>query len=538
MVGRRYLTVTAVSIVLVVAMTWPLGRLAPPIIPASDDANFSIWRMAWIAHQLAADPTHLFDANVFHPATNTLALSDAMLLVGLAASPLFYLGMDPAHVHNRMLLAAIVLSMVAAFALARRLTGSSLAAFLAAIIFGLAPYRMAHIGHLELQWTMWMPLGMLMLHRLVEKPTLRNGALLGVALTAQVLCSIYYGLFLACYLVTAWLALIPFEKDRARIMRASAIAVVPLLLVAIVYGPPYAQTREQFGNRRPDEVQTFSAVPADYLRVPQENSWRGKADSGPAADERSLFPGAVAIALSLVALIPPISRPVWTYLFLAIVAADFSLGVNGLLFPWLQLAFDAATSLRAPARFGVLVLMSLSILAAIGATRIMRRWPRAAVPVAVLLGVGCIAEYWSAPLPARLSEAKATPAHEWLARQRSGSVVLELPAPTGQTLWLYEGIYQVRSITHWQPLINGYSAFPPPQYVRLIDQLPRFPERHVIEMLRERQVTFILINRRYYTQPEFDVLMTAVRASSRLSPAQSFGEGDNQILVVELKQSD
>ena len=253
-VGLRYLTVTAVSVVLVVAMTWPLGRLAPPIIPASDDANFSIWRLAWIAHQLPADPARIFDANIFHPATNTLALSDAMLLVGIAASPLFYMGMDPAHVHNRMLLAAIVLSMVCAFALARRLTRSSLAAFLAAIIFGLAPYRMAHIGHLELQWTMWMPLGMLLLHRLVEKPAPWRGALLGAAVAAQVLCSIYYGLFLACYLATAWLALVPFEKARARIVGTSAVAVVPLLLVAAIYGPPYAQTRQQFGDRGPDEA--------------------------------------------------------------------------------------------------------------------------------------------------------------------------------------------------------------------------------------------------------------------------------------------
>ncbi len=537
-VGLRYLAVTAVSLALVVVMTWPLGRLAPPIIPASDDANFSIWRLAWIAHQLPADPAHLFDANIFHPAKNTLALSDAMLLVGVAASPLFYLGMDPAHVHNRMLLAAIVLSMVCAFALARRLTGSSPAAFLAAIIFGLAPYRMAHIGHLELQWTMWMPLGMLLLHRLLEKPTVGSGLLLGTALAAQVLCSIYYGLFLACYLATAWLALVPFEKARARISRASAVAAVPLLLVAVIYGPPYSQTRAQFGERRPDEVQTFSAVPSDYLRVPQENALRGRAGSGPAADERSLYPGAVAILLSLVALIPPVSRQTWTYLLLAIVAADFSLGVNGRLFPMLQLVADVAGSLRAPARFGVLVLMSLAMLAAIGAARIMRRWPRAAVPAALILGATCIAEYWSAPLPARLSEARATPAHEWLARQAPGSVVLELPAPTGPTLWLHDGVYQVQSITHWQPLINGYSAFPPPHYVRLINELPRFPERHVIEMLREHRVKFILINRRYYTEPEFETLMTAVGASSRLVLLQSLGEGDSQVAIVELKPFD
>ena len=192
----------------------------------------SIWRLAWVAHQLPEDPRHLFDANIFYPAKGTLALSDAMLLVGALGLPFFHAGVSPAIVHNYLMLAAIVSSMLCAFALARRVTGSDRAAWLAAVIFGLAPYRMAHIGHLELQWTMWMPLAMLLLHRLLEQPTAARGLSLGLALAAQVFCSIYYGLFLACYLAAAWLLLMPFEKAKGRIAAATTITVVPLLLVA------------------------------------------------------------------------------------------------------------------------------------------------------------------------------------------------------------------------------------------------------------------------------------------------------------------
>jgi hypothetical protein len=227
-----------------------------------------------------------------------------MLLVGVLGTPLFKAGVNPAVVHNYLMLAAFVSSMVCAFALARRLTGSDPAAWLAAIIFGLAPYRMAHIGHLELQWTMWMPLALLLLHRVIEKPSLWRGVLLGAALAAQVLSSIYYGVFLACYLAAAWVALVPFEKAKGRIAAATAFAIVPLLLVALIYGPPYLQTRKQFGERRAEEVQTFSAVPGDYLRVPPENVLRGRTDAGEAPDERSLFPGFVAIALAMVAFSP------------------------------------------------------------------------------------------------------------------------------------------------------------------------------------------------------------------------------------------
>ena len=515
-------------------MTWPLGRVTDVVIPASDDVHFSIWRLAWVAHQLPSDPQHLFDANIFHPAKGTLALSDAMLLVGALGLPFFRAGVNPALVHNYLMLAAIVSSMLCAFALARRVTGSDPAAWLAAVIFGLAPYRMAHIGHLELQWTMWMPLAMLLLHRLMEAPTLARGLLLGAALAAQVLCSIYYGLFLACYLVVAWLVTIPFEKAKGRIAAATAIAVVPLLLVAVIYGPPYSATRQQFGERRADEVATFSAVPGDYLRVPQENVLRGRPDSGPAPDERSLFPGFIALLFAAGAFVPPLSRTSVTYLILAIVAADFSLGVNGVLFAALQGVFSLAESLRAPARFGVLVLLSVAVLASIGAARLYRRWPHLAPFVSVALTLVCLAEYWSSPMGVRHYDPRPGEAYAWLAANPPGTVVLELPAPTGQTLWLREPEYQLRSINHWQPLVNGYSAYAPGPYVRLINELPDFPERHVIVSLREIGVRYILVHREYFSAEDFDRLMQKVEASSRVRPLRVFGDGDNRVVVLEL----
>ena len=531
----KYLGLAALFAALTVIMTWPLGRVTAVQVPASDDAYFSIWRLAWIAHQLPGDPRHLFDANIFYPATGTLAYSDAMLLVGVIGMPLFALGIDPGTIHNMLLLAAIVSSMLCAFALARRLTGSDPAALIAAIIFGFAPYRMAHLGHLELQWTMWMPLSMLVLHRLIEKPTMARGLALGAALAAQALCSVYYGVFLACYLAAAWLALAPFEKLRARIAGASLAATVPLLLVAMIYGPPYLKTRADMGERRADEVSAFSAVPSDYLRVPMENRLRGsRDDNGLAPDERSLFPGTLAIALALAALLPPLSRSLFTYVGLTLVAADLSLGSNGLLFRLLQMTFSVTGSLRSPARFGVLVLMSVAVLAAVGAEKIFRRYPSLTPALTLAVTLLCLGEYWSAPHAVRPFDARPSETDLWLRTHPPGTVILELPAPTGKTLWLREPEYQVRSINHWQPLVNGYSAFPPARYTRLINELDRFPERDVIGMLREIKVRFILIHRAWYEEAEFERVVQAARASSRLWPVRAFGAGDSRVEVFEL----
>ena len=525
----------AAIITLTLVMTWPLGRITDAVIPASDDAHFSIWRLAWIAHQLPADPAHLFDANIFHPASGTLALSDAMLLVGVMGLPFFKLGVSPAIIHNGLLLTAISLSMLCAFALARRLTGSDRAAFLAAIIFGFAPYRMAHIGHLELQWTMWMPLSMLLLHRLAERPGVGRALLLGASLTAQFFCSLYYGLFLGCYLGITWMALMPFHADRRRLFAVSLAVAAPLLLVATIYGPPYTSARAEMGSREAAEVEKFSAVPADYLRVPQENAWRGRADAGPAPDERSLFPGVIAILLAAAALMPPWSRVTVLYAGLALVSFDFSLGINGWLFPLLPSAIGFAANLRSPSRFGVLVLMSLAMLAAMGAARIFQGKPGVAGPVFAILLVACLGEYWSAPLPHRAYEREPSAAHEWLAQNRAGSVVLELPAPTLQTLWLHESKYLMRSIHHWQPLVNGYSGYHPVHYVRMINAMASFPGGDTVDRLRQANVRFVLINREFYPADQFAALIKAVENSGQFWPAREFGDGDRTIVVVEPK---
>ena len=74
-----------------VLLTWPqavsLGSL-----PRHQDVLFSIWRLEWIAHAASHRGVRLFDANIFYPATGTLAYSDATLFEGVLAAPLIWAG--------------------------------------------------------------------------------------------------------------------------------------------------------------------------------------------------------------------------------------------------------------------------------------------------------------------------------------------------------------------------------------------------------------------------------------------------------------
>ena len=64
----------AVCVLLAVLHTWPLA-LHPGRYSRNDNADTELneWIMAWVAHQLPRDPLHLFEANTFYPAHDTLA---------------------------------------------------------------------------------------------------------------------------------------------------------------------------------------------------------------------------------------------------------------------------------------------------------------------------------------------------------------------------------------------------------------------------------------------------------------------------------
>jgi hypothetical protein len=503
------------------------------LVPDSDDAYFSIWRLAWVAHQLPADPAHLFDANIFFPDRNTLAYSDAMLMVGAAAAPLFWAGVEPARVHNVFLVLAFAGSMYAAFLLARRLTGDWRAALLAAVIFGLCPYRFAHIGHLELQWVMWMPLAMLSLHALVTTPSAMRALTLGAVLGAQAFCSIYYGVFLTIYIGVALIVIVVQDRTRIRVMRVVGFAVVPLLLVAAVYGPPYAESRRTLGPRDVAEVEQFRATLADYGRVPPQNRVHQALGLATGNDEHSLFPGFVVLALVMVAFVPPINRHLVLYAVLALLAFDASLGPHGFVYAAVERLFPLLTSFRASARFAILVVLSLSMLASLAAARLGRlwRWGGAASIAAALL---VVVESVTTPLALRPATTVPTEADRFLATLAADAAIVELPLPRPDALWLYETTFQLKSINHWRRLVNGYSGFVPQEYERTLLEMAGFPDARSARRLRDLGVDIVVVNRVHYDEHAYHDISEALLSSTDFTNLRRVGRDAEEALVVEV----
>lgn len=531
---------TLVFAALTALVTWPQALFPASQIANHHDAQFSIWRLGWIAHALVTSPLRLFDANIFHPATATLAYSDATLLEGLLGAPLFWLGLPPTLVYNLLLCAGFVGSGLGMFVLARHLTGRTAPALVAGAVFVLLPYRIEHFMHLELQWTMFVPLTWWGLHRLVESPTAGRGAVAGVLVALQTLACVYYGVFLAMTLV----AFVPVLIAGSRLPRsawgplASAFVVASLASLALVvpFAWPYLAAARELGGRASDEVTRYSATPASYLASPYLNyAWGWTADrwGGP---ELRLFPGLIALVLAAAGLTGAPRRVVVLYALTLVVAVELSFGLNGAVYRVLFTQVDAVQGFRATARFGVIAAAALAVLAAFGAVRLTELIgvPRVRHAVVAALLVLLAAEAWHQPMRLTPGEPVAPPPVYQVLRGAPPGTVLELPLPAADRLPGNDPQYQIWSMWHWRPLVNGYSGYYPRDYLLTLLRMSVFPEEGTIDRLRAHDVRYIVVHRAFYDQESYTRLMLRMATRRELKPWGAYRDTVGTADIFEL----
>jgi hypothetical protein len=489
-------------------MTYPQFRVLDRGVALEiGDPLLSTWRLSWFAHQVVHDPRHLFDANIFYPEKTTLAFSDAMLVPSLMSAPLMWLSVPPLVVYNLLLLSGFALSGAAMFLLVRSLTHHTGAAVAGGFVFAFLPYRFMHYGHVELQMAQWMPLCLWSLHRTVRDGRMRDGLLTGAFLALQTLSSFYYGIFFATYLIPVGIALLIGER-RACVMptvRALATGAALAALVVVPFARPYFAARQTVGERALAEVQSYSALPRDYLVAHPRNTLFGPLSAGKGSLERQLFAGVVVPAVALAALWPPLSAARIGYAVGLAVAVELSLGTNGKAYPWLRTHVLPFRGLRVPARMAILVGLSLAILVGYAVARIARAVRSRSVRL--MLGAGfaiaVAAEYHST---LAMDEIWREPPSVYAALAgQPGAVLLELPLESPAIA--RASVYMYFSVFHWHPLVNGYSGFVPRWYDELLSRMTTFPDDATIEDLQRRGVDYVIVHGAFYPPEDFRELV-------------------------------
>ena len=494
---RELVLASLAGVALAVLMTWPLaagfGHLGRTL---GADGQFSIWNVSWVARTLAVDPLHVYDANIFFPHRTTLAYSEANLLEGAIAMPVYWPTRNPYAALNFVVLFSFATSFLCMYLLVRYLTGDARAGTVSGVLYACCPYVFAHTSHIQLLMTGGLPLAMLMLHRVVDRPAAARGVHLGLALVAQALSCAYYGVFAALMvafgtLVLAWTR--GLWRSREYWTAIALGAIVPIAVV-VPFFLPYLRVQAESGFARTlEDAARWSANPQSYLASSAHaHGFLLAAISRYDRWSEVLFPGILATVLGLAGLgVRPGSdrgqTPVYASLGVLALWASFgpSAGLYRVLFHLPLFSF-----LRAPSRFGLVVVLVLAVFAGSAVHAILDRLrPERRTIGAAVLVLLAIAELNVLPFP--WERAPVTPAPYAVLARLPRAVVAEFPFYGERIAFPLHAQYMLFSTSHWMPLVNGYSDVIPADFRETAAVLDSFPSADTFGILARHRVRYI-----------------------------------------------
>ena len=424
LLGLAYLAIT-------LAMTYPLiFHFGSYVYAGMEDGSMSVWNLWWMKYAVFHLGQSPMSTNyLFYPEGVNLVFHSLPKVLGLVSLPLqFVAGITIAY--NTIVVLTFVLTGLATYWLAYYLLGERLPAFLAGAFFAFSPFRWGQRPHLQLLSTMLMPVFILLL--LKAKESLAAGGrrpwalfgLAGAVLGVIAYDTEYYSIFLILFTVLFVVFDFPFRLKREDLRRwlrmvlglALAGAVFAVLYLPMLIAAAHALAAS--GDYVVYPAGRTVTYAADFLSffVPNEVSQFLSPLSNQAIDfTDTVYLGWLAIGLGLAGVwFYRRSRRVWLLALTVLGFGALALGphpiINGVMYnqpaPYLVITklplFQAA---RVPARFGVMTMLALALLAGYGAKALLARlrkvktgWAAATVPVATALILGLMfVEYKSPP---------------------------------------------------------------------------------------------------------------------------------------------
>lgn len=374
--------------------------------------------------------------------------------------------------------------------------------------------------------TQWIALHFAGLHYLLRRQTFswKFAALAGIGFGLTALSSMYY-LYMTLFVTTLYIAIYLFTIERKAILRRSfwqnmlamALIGLPLIIFAII---PYLQLSGSGENNHVSlaTVMVLSASPIDYIHpAPTNVVWGNLSTSIFSTDlfvERALYLGAVTILLTAALLFyrkrsaemfPIIKQIFWTG-FCALILSfgvvqvlniqigsyndTYFIPMPGLILYTFVPHYDG---MRAIARYGIYVTLFATILAGIGYAHLARMITRPLLARVLLIGIViliAIDQYSNLDT----SVVQARPVDYWLASQPGNGAVMQFPFETSLSPSV---VYD--SLIFQKPFVGMFAgAYIPQNFKDIAPALQKFPDTDSLQVLRERNVQYILVDTTKY----------------------------------------
>lgn len=500
-------------VVLAVVHLWPLAS-APGTLSRNDNGDFVLheWIMAWVAHAVATNPLHLFDANIFYPERGTLSYSDHLFVQSMLGAPLLWAGASPVLVHNLVLIAGFALTGWTASLVMHRWTGSWVAAVGSGSLVAFNAFSLTRLPQIQDLHVEFFPLALYALDRLLTEPRLRHALSLAGWFVLHSLTGTYVMVFSSLSLAGAALAR-PDDwlgpRFRQVVGYVGLAAVIAVVLLAPFLLPYYRASAEVGLGRSLAETQRYSAELTDYFAAAGRIHFDILQWSRSYFQGDALFPGFVGLALALVGIASHPLRDRRARMLLAIAVVAFALSFGPAFPPYriLYRIYPLLTGIRGAVRFGQFMLIAVGLLAGFGLAAIQRRLSApAGVAVAAVLVVAVNAEALRSPL--RYTEYTGTPAiYDTMRQLGPKAVIVYFPFFDSARFHMNTPFMLATATTRtFHPMLNGYSGFKPASYYEHVRRLSTFPDQPSIDYLLDQGVTHVYVDARSMRPGQVDAI--------------------------------
>ena len=503
---------------------------------------FNLWTIGWNVDRLRHSGAEYWNAPIFHPTPDTFAFSEPLAVPAMTVAPVWWVA-TPASAYNVFLLLSLTLNGWTTCRLLQAIRLRWLPSLLGGAMVEMLPFVHWQLGVIQLVplcgivWT---------LHSLVrfsQRPTIRRGLLIGLALAITYLLCTHYGLFLGILLVLCgWLILLRHVFRWRMWVGLVAGAIVALSLVWPEVSVQRRMAREHKFSRGRQQVNDLSAELSYYTATPWPELF-------PCPDLREgdgkywmLSPGTTKSCLALFGLAAGLwhrRRRGFTALcaVMLVVSVDLSLGpkfeIGGWVpYDWLRDHVPGYVQVRNIFRFAVIAQLLIALLAAIGLQtlltigrrhvfvspegRFVRQLPQLTLRWAyhpwsraiLVTTIGTIAFAEVRP-PAQMLFKLPTLEHNfaWINWVKNGTppetILAHLPFPQGTSADHYQPttLAMYWQLWHHRPLVNGFSGYFPESFLEIKRELTQLPGHlRGLDLLRQHGVRFCVVDRTWMTR--------------------------------------
>lgn len=500
----------------------------------------------------------ILNMRMFYGFDKTLLYSEILLSQAILSLPIYFITRNIIFTYNTICALTIFLDFLSMFILARYFTKNTWGSILGAIIFTFNPWTIGHFPDQLMHYSIYaIPMIILFFEKSLEKPTNRNIFLIFPFAVIQLLSNMSYSGLLTIILPIYGGARI-WQKSRnyAEGRNAKLRGILNLLrglgkegkwgliggfvifiLVAGCLGYLYGSFyKEQNVERTSITDTTYFAPWVSDLFFTQENNllygglrfW--SIENLPSITfntietvERNLFWGFSVIVLFILSfkyLRKTKYRNIW---ILSMGLAFFSLLLS--FGPLIRFSNDFAIpgfyrifyelhplvhQLRVSSRFAIFIYLFLGLICAFTLSEILSRQKTKNKWILGLIIVGLVfVEYVNKPWNFEDFRPEVKTVYSKLNEQNDVEVILELPMgnlftmirPAGDQF--VDSKYMLYAETlHNKKLLNGYSSYSPPEYIKRIEYLSvNFPTAAKLAQLQKWGVDAVIVHKDEYLQP-------------------------------------